>query len=236
MDGSGFSGPGGSGGGGFSTGLMTLYSANKAYSSWSLRAWLALSMTGQPFGQVVIPLGQEDSKDIILAHSPSGRLPALRHGEILTWDSLAIFEYLHESFPDAQLWPADREARAHARSICAEMHAGFMNLRRKLPFNIRCEGDDADLDLDTRLEIDRITEIWRTALRTYGEDEFPFLFGEICLADAMFAPVAVRFSSYSVPLDPTCQAYCHALWEWPALQQWKHAALQEEWVDERYEL
>lgn len=215
---------------------MTLYSANKAYSSWSLRAWLALSMTGQPFGQVVIPLGQEDSRDMILAHSPSGKLPALRHGSVLTWDSLAIFEYLNESFPDAQLWPKDRDARAHARSICAEMHAGFLNVRRKLPFNIRCENDEADLDHDTRTEIDRITEIWRYSLRTFGETEFPFLFGEICLADAMFAPVAVRFSSYNVPLDPTCQAYVHALWEWPALQQWKHAAQQEEWVDERYEL
>lgn len=219
----------------FDSGLVTLYCGNKAYSSWSLRAWLAMSLTGLPFGQFVVPLGEPDSKEMIRAHSPSGQLPALRHGQVLVWDSLAIFEYLAETVPEAQLWPADKAQRAHARAICAEMHAGFPAIRRKLPFNIRSRPDPQELDFETRAEVDRIAEIWRECLTWYGRGK-PFLFGDRSLADAMFAPVAIRFRIYGVPLDAPCRDYREAIWHWPEVQQWREAALKEPWTSEEFEL
>ncbi len=219
----------------FGQGLLTLYCANKAYSSWSLRAWLAVSLTGMPFGQVVIPLGEEDTEEAIRAHSPSGKLPALRHGDVLVWESLAIFEYIAEAFPKYALWPDDTGARAHARSICAEMHAGFPAIRAKLPFDIRADDGPQEVTVDVHAEIDRITEIWRDCRRQYAGDD-PFLFGAPTLADAMYAPVAIRFQTYGIELDAEAAAYVHTVWNWPEVQQWRNAALQEPWVKEEFEL
>ncbi len=219
----------------FGQGLLTLYCANKAYSSWSLRAWLALSLTGVPFGQVVIPLGEEDSDEVVRAHSPSGRLPALRHGDLLVWESLAIFEYIAEAFPKSGLWPRDTMARAHARSICAEMHAGFPAIRRELPFDMRADDGPQEVSAAAEAEIDRIGEIWRDCRRRFAGDAI-FLFGAPTLADAMFAPVAIRFHTYGIELDPAAAAYTRTIWTWPEVQQWRNAAMKEPWVKEEFEL
>jgi glutathione S-transferase len=219
----------------FGQGLLTLYCANKAYSPWSLRAWLALSLTGMPFGQIVIPLGEEDSEEAIRLHSPSGKLPALRHGDVLVWDSLAIFEYAAEAFPKVPLWPRDTAARAYARSICAEMHAGFPAIRRKLPFDIRADDGPQEVGHDVHDEIDRVAEIWRDCRRRYA-GEGAFLFGEPSLADAMYAPMAVRFHTYGIDLDRDAAAYTATVWNWPEVQQWRNAALKEPWVKEEFEL
>ncbi len=219
----------------FGQGLLTLYCANKAYSSWSLRAWLALSLTGMPFGQVVVPLGEEDTDEAIRLYSPSGKLPALRHGDVQVWDSLAIFEYVAETFPKARLWPRDTAARAYARSICAEMHAGFPAIRRNLPFDIRADDAPQEVGHAVHDEIDRVAEIWRDCRKRFA-GEGSFLFGDPSLADAMYAPMAVRFQTYGIELDRAAAGYTRAIWNWPEVQQWRNAALNEPWVKEEYEL
>jgi glutathione S-transferase len=217
---------------------ITIYLGNKNYSSWSLRPWLALKQTGVTFDEVVIPLRQADSSAEIRRVSPSGRVPALRHGGTLVWDSLAICEYLAEIFPEAGLWPADRAARAAARSVSAEMHAGFPDLRRNLPMDLsRCQPhrNRAAAALD---DIDRVTAIWRDCRERFGSHgaaatkngNGDFLFGGFSIADAMFAPVASRFRTYGVALDPTSAAYVDAVWNWPAMREWAAAAEAEPWT------
>jgi glutathione S-transferase len=208
---------------------FTLYIGNKNYSSWSLRPWLALKQTGAAFEEVLIPLDQPESADDLRRHSPSGRVPVLRHGQILVWESLAICEYLAELFPAAQLWPADAAQRAHARAISSEMHSGFADLRRNLPMDItRRWPAGARLDR-VRSDIERITAMWRECRTRFGT-EGDFLFGRFTIADAMYAPVTTRFVTYGVPLDPVCEAYAAAVQRWPAMQEWTAAAAREPWV------
>lgn len=213
---------------------FTIYIGNKNYSSWSLRGWLMLKQTGAAFAEEMIPLDQATTRPGILRHSPSGKVPALRHGEQVIWESLAIGEYLAELFPAARLWPEVREARALARAVSAEMHAGFAALRRHLPMNLRSSFPDRGVTPEVRADIDRIVALWGDCRRRFGAGG-PYLFGALTIADAMYAPVVSRFRTYRVALDAPAQAYCDAVWAWPALQEWAAAAEREPMVIPRLE-
>ena len=214
---------------------LTLYIGNKNYSSWSLRAWLALKHVGTPFKEVVIPLeGGGAPTTAIRQYSPSGKVPALRYGEMVVWDSLAIGEYLAEEFQRARLWPTDRVARAFARSVSAEMHSGFPNLRSQLPMNVRRAPISLKLTPEVETEIARITSMWNEARRRFGAGG-PFLFGQFSLADAMYAPVATRFRTYGVPLDEVAAAYVATIHDLPAMREWIAAVKAEPWAIESYD-
>jgi glutathione S-transferase len=184
---------------------------NKNYSSWSLRPWLAMKVLGIPFQEVRIPLYGEGSKAKILAYSPAGKVPCLVDGNLRVWDSLAIMEYLAERHPG--VWPADAALRARARSISAEMHSGFPNLRNHMSMNIRRRHPGKGRTPEVLAEIRRIVEIW-------SECRKPFLFGAFCAADAMYAPVVLRFRTYEMELPPVCRAYADAVLALPALLEW----------------
>ena len=205
---------------------LTLYIGTKRYSSWSLRPWLALRHTGAPFTEVLIPLRQPDTPARLAAVSPSGRVPVLKHGAITVWDSLAICEYLADNFRAARLWPGDNAARAHARSISAEMHAGFGRLRELLPMDLGRDLSGQSKAALVQDEIDRICAVWREARQAFGQAG-PFLYGSFTNADAMFAPVVSRFRTYGVPVDAVCAAYMQAIEALPDYQAWQTEALQE---------
>jgi glutathione S-transferase len=198
---------------------------NKNYSSWSLRPWLALRMAGVDFEEVVIPLYVPGAKEAILRHSPAGHVPVLRDGAVTVWDSLAICEYAAELAPDAGLWPAAPAARAHARSISAEMHAGFSALRHALPMNLRARVR-LPLAPAVRADIDRVVAIWEDCRARSGAGG-PFLFGAFTIADAMYAPVVTRFHSYGVALPPASQAYADAVRALAPMREWAEAGLAE---------
>lgn len=208
---------------------------NKNYSSWSLRAWLAAKQTGVAFEEILVPLMRPETRAAILAHSPSGKVPLLRLGDDQVWDSLAIAEYLAERFPAAGLWPADPSARAEARSVAAEMHAGFMPLRRALPMNLRAHLPGRPRAADVEADIARIQDIW-TSCRTRFGATGPFLFGGFTIADAFYAPVVARFRSYDVPLADACRAYADAVWQTPDMQAWVAAAAVEQERIAEYEV
>jgi glutathione S-transferase len=208
---------------------LTIYLGNKNYSSWSLRAWLPLRQTGAAFEEVVIPLDHPETKQAIGRHSPSGRVPALRDGEFVVWESLAVGEYLAERFPAAKLWPEEPRARAIARAVCAEMHAGFAALRAALPMDMRNRYPGHRRNGAVERDIGRIVAIWSECRARFG-DTGDFLFGGPGIADAFFAPVVSRFVTYEVDLPGPAAAYRDAIWNWPALQEWKAAAEAEPWV------
>lgn len=212
---------------------MQLVIANKNYSSWSLRPWLLLKHFGIPFEEIMIWLGQDDTAQQILRYSPSGRIPCLvePHGQAI-WDSLAIAETLAERFPQHPLWPRDAAARAHARSVSAEMHAGFGALRNQMPMKIRALLPGHGATPEVLAEIARIDALWNDCLKQYGG---PFLFGEFSIADAMFAPVVMRFNTYRPALSPAVAAYAAHLTALPALQEWIAAAHAEGHAIARYE-
>ena len=214
---------------------ITIYIGNKNYSSWSLRAWLMLKQTGAAFESEVIPLYVPGSKEKILTHSPSGKVPALRHGAVTVWDSLAIGEYLAETFPKAGLWPAASAARACARSISAEMHAGFANLRRHLPMNMRRAGKPRPLTDEVKVDVARVSALWRDCRQRFGAGG-AFLFGDFGIADAMYAPVVSRLRSYGVPIDPEAAAYCDAIERHPPYREWAAAARDEPMVLTEFEV
>jgi glutathione S-transferase len=207
---------------------------NKNYSSWSLRPWLMLAHLDVPFDEEVIQLDQEDTKELILRHSPSGRVPCLHHGPLIVWDSLAIGEYLNECFPAKSLWPADSKARMTARAVSAEMHSGFAALRDSMPMNIRASKPGKGRTPATELDIRRIVEIWRSCRGRFG-DGGPFLFGSFSIADAMFAPVVTRFRTYEVPLSGSAAEYASTVWAMPSLQKWAEAARAEPWTIAKYD-
>lgn len=196
---------------------------NKNISSWSLRPWLILKHLEEPFEEVKIDLRSPDKKERIREVSPSGKVPVLIDGPHEIWDSLAIAEYLADCFPGARLWPQDATARALARSVSAEMHSGFALVREHLTMNFVARNlPVADLP-EVRAEIMRIAEIWEN-LRLRHLDDGPFLFGHFTVADAMFAPVASRFTSYQVELPPLAVAYRDHLMSLPAMREWQVAA------------
>lgn len=212
----------------------TIVLGNKNYSSWSMRPWLVLAHVGVPFDEIVIPLDQEETKEMILRHSPSGKVPCLHHGPLTVWDSLAICEYLNEQFPAKQLWPADPKARMVARSVSAEMHAGFQALRENMPMNIRATKAGKGRTAASEIDIRRIIEIWRSCRGRFG-DAGPFLFGTFSIADAMFAPVVTRFRTYDVALSGSAAEYAATVWDLPSVQQWIAAARAETWVNPKYD-
>jgi glutathione S-transferase len=213
---------------------FTIYIGNKNYSSWSLRAWLMVKAAGIAFDEVLIPLYEPQSRTELLRHSPSGKVPALEHGETVVWESLAIGEYLAERVPAAGLWPADAAARALARAVSAEMHAGFANLRRNLPMNMRSVFAGREIIPEMQADLDRIGAIWRDCRRRYGAGG-GYLFGAFTIADAMFAPVVSRLRTYRIGFDDEAQAYADSLWATPALQEWVAAAHNEPMVVEQFE-
>lgn len=206
----------------------TLVIGNKAYSSWSLRPWLAMRMAGVTFTEIVIPLRRPETAAAIRAHSPAGKVPVLKHGTRVIWDSLAILEYLAEMLPGAPLWPADVAARALARAVAAEMHAGFQALRTHMPMNVRARKPGRGMTAAVAADIERIAAIWRDCRAHYGGGG-PFLFGQFTHADAMYAPVVTRFETYGVALDPALAGYCRAILDLAPMREWYAAAAAEPW-------
>lgn len=208
---------------------------NKNYSSWSLRPWLVLKHIGVPFEETVIPLDQPTTHQEIARYSPAGRVPVLIDGDLAIWDSLAICEYLNDQFPQAKLWPSDKAARARARSISAEMHSGFMALRNHCPMKFKEVFPPKELPPDVRADIDRIQNSWADCRKKYGAGG-PFLFGSFTIADAMYAPVASRFRTFSVPVpDRTAAAYWESILNLPAMQEWMVGAKKETHKMSRYD-
>ena len=205
---------------------LTLVIGNKNYSSWSLRPWLLLRQAGIPFSEVRIPLYTPESKVLILAYSPAGKVPVLLDDTLRVWDSLAICEYVAERFPQASLWPQDVAARAQARSISAEMHSGFSALRTHMSMNCRKSMPGRGRMPETERDIARIVGIWETCRNLFA-GAGPFLFGHFTVADAMYAPMVLRFVTYAVELPPVAARYAETLRALPAMQEWLAAALSE---------
>ena len=212
----------------------TLIIGNRNYSSWSLRAWLALEATGQEYDEVVVPLGQPDTTDNILRWSPTARVPAYKDGDIFLWDSLAICEHLAEAFPDAGLWPTELKARATARSVVAEMHSGFVALRKHMPMNLRASYDGSGREPGVDEDIARITAIWKECRTNHGAHG-DLLFGGFTIADAFYAPIVSRFLTYGVSPGGIAGEYMEAVWALPAMRDWAEKAHAEEWSVERYD-
>ena len=204
----------------------TLVIGNKNYSSWSLRPWLLMRHAGLAFREVRIPLYTPESRARIREHSPSGRVPCLLDGDLAIWDSLAICEYLAERHPGLELWPAAPAARAVARSVSAEMHAGFQHLRSNMSMNCRGLFPGLGRTVEVAGEIERVQRMWADCRARFGGSG-PFLFGRFCIADAMYAPVVLRFRTYQVQLNPVCREYADAVLALPALKEWIAAAVAE---------
>jgi glutathione S-transferase len=199
---------------------------NKAYSSWSLRPWLALKHADVVFAETRVPLYVHGYKEELLKYAPSGKVPILKHGAVTVWDSLAICEYLAGLFPQAQLWPEDAAIRALARSVSAEMHSGFTAIRSAMPFNCRAHDRHVPISAEIQKEIDRVQALWQDCRDQHGKGG-PWLFGRFSIADAMYIPVALRFITYSVPLHAAARGYADTAQEHPAVREWTAAAMQE---------
>ena len=214
---------------------LKLVIGNKNYSSWSMRPWLALRANDIPFEETFIPLytGAAD-KQRILDVSPAGKVPVLIDGDITVWDSLAIIEYIAERYPEKRLWPDDVAARAHARSVCAEMHSGFVALRNECGMNLHRPIRPVALSADALANVARVQEIWRECRTRYGA-KGPFLFGRFGAADAMYAPVVHRFRTYAVEVTPETRAYMDTMIAMPAFQEWTRDGLAETLVIEKFE-
>ncbi|WP_141735808.1 glutathione S-transferase family protein [Oligoflexus tunisiensis] len=203
---------------------MTLVVGSKTFSSWSLRPWLVLKQANIPFKEVVIALNQLSTREQIRQYSPSGRVPVLIHKELRIWDSLAIAEYVSELFPEKELWPSKIEDRALARSVSAEMHSGFAAMRQQLSMNVKRRLPTPALNDDTQGDLKRVFEIWNECLNRSGG---PFLFGKFSIADAMYAPVTTRMTTYSIPLTGAIEGYVETVAKLPAMQEWIQAAQKE---------
>ena len=208
---------------------LTLVIGNKNYSSWSFRPWIALRTAAIPFEEVVIPLYEPGSKERILAFSPAGKVPVLVDGDVRVWESLAIMDYLAERFPQTQLWPKDAGARAHARAVAAEMHAGFAPMRRHCPMNMWRPVKARELPPEVAADVKRIEAIFTECRERFGQGG-SFLFGAFGAADAMYAPVVSRLHTYGIAVGPVAEAYKQAIMALPAWTEWRAAALKEPWV------
>ena len=199
---------------------------DKLYSSWSLRGALALELAGTPYEETLVKLNQPDTRQRLLAFSATAKVPLLQSEHGVIADSLAIAEYLNERHPEARLWPEDIAARAQARSACAQMHSGFFALRGAMPFDLSRDQALESVPLDVQVDIDRIVALW-SECRLVAKDSGPFLFGRPTLADAFFAPVAVRLRTYRVEVPAEAAAYIETIYQWPAFQAWQKAGLAE---------
>ncbi len=202
----------------------TLSISSKNYSSWSLRGWLLCKLAGLQVEEHVVSMDDPSTRAELLLLSPSFLVPCLTYDGISVWDTLAIAEFLAELKPESPLLPKDRKARAHCRSISGEMHSGFYNLRSALPMNLRGFYAGFKVFPGAQADIDRIVAIWRDCLKTYGG---PYLFGQLSMADAMYAPVCTRFLTYDVKLDGACADYCRSIMVWSAMEEWIAAAKNE---------
>ncbi len=212
---------------------LTLIIGNKNYSSWSMRPWIAMKVAGIAFDEVVISLDAPDFKAHVGKIAGTGKVPALDDNGTHVWESLAILEYLAERFPGAGLWPADAAARAHARAIASEMHAGFLPLRRACPMNMWRPVKKRDLSDEALGNVRRIEAMWTDCRARYSQDNNkagPFLFGAFGAADAMYAPVVARLHTYDVTVNAPARAYMDAVMALPAWREWTDAALKETWV------
>jgi glutathione S-transferase len=208
--------------------MPTLVIANKCYSSWSLRPWLLMKQLGIAFDEITIPLDLPDTKEKVLKHSPAGKVPILIDGDVTVWESIAIMEYVGETY-GARVWPEDLKARAMARSVAAEMHAGFSGLRSACPMNLGKKYAARDRGEAVARDVARFSEIVHQARERFGAGG-PFLFGAFSAADAMYAPLVTRLDTYSIALDATTRAYVDMILSLPAFQEWRSAAMKEEWI------
>jgi glutathione S-transferase len=214
--------------------MPTLVIANKCYSSWSMRPWLLMKQLGIAFDEITVPLDLPDTKAKVLKHSPAGKVPILIDGDVTVWETIAIMEYVGEAY-GAPVWPAERKARAMARSIAAEMHSGFSALRSACPMNLGKKFAQKDRGEAVARDVARFSEIVRQAREQFGAGG-PFLFGAFSAADAMYAPLVTRLDTYSIALDDTTRAYADAILILPAFQEWRSAAMEEEWIVEADEV
>ena len=233
---------------------MHLYIANKLYSSWSLRPWFLMTALGIPFEESVIPMYFPDSRARMLDVSPTGKMPCLvvpearagvvpearaGDGDVKVWESLAIIEYLHEKFPGKNVWPKDAAARAHARAISSEMHAGFQALRGACPMNLAKKfAPRDDLGSDVADNVRRLEGIFASTRVHFGEKSAvpgPFLYGAFSAADAMYAPVVTRLDTYQIRVSPAARRYMDAVLDHPAFVKWRTEALAEPWTVAHYE-
>jgi glutathione S-transferase len=214
--------------------MLKLYIGNKNYSSWSMRPWVLLKQSNIPFEEVMVRFDSFDAdsrfKTTIQAVNPTGKVPALVDGDLVVGDTLAIAEYLAEQFPEKKLWPADKAARARARSVCADMHSGFTGLRSNCPMNIEADLAQTGALLwrdkpALRADVARLVALWDGLLSEYGG---PMLFGEFCIADAFFAPVCMRLSNYALPVPPSIAAYVAQVKALPGVKAWMDGALAEQ--------
>jgi len=213
---------------------LKLILANKAYSSWSLRPWILLAHFKIPFEEVVIPMDEPETRANMLKYAPSGKCPSLHDGKIAVWESLAIIEYVAETHPERAIWPRGKAARAHARSLANEMHAGFGALRQACPTNFRRSVRPVAVSEEVRADVARIEEAWAHARETFGKAG-PYLFGRFSAADAMFAPVVNRFHVYDIPVSKSARAYMETMMALPAWKAWIAAAEAEPWRIEPYD-
>lgn len=213
--------------------MNKLILGNKNYSSWSMRAWLALKKAGIEFEEIVIALSQDDTKHRLSAYSPAGKVPVFICADTKIWDSLAICEYAAELNPT--LWPQAQQTRALARSISSEMHSGFSTIRQSMPMNCRASNRRIKFTDNITNEIQRIETIW-TDCRDANQTSNPWLFGQFSIADAMFAPVVCRFHTYGVSLNSQCSQYMHTVLTDKDVSQWFEAAAQESEVIEDEEV
>jgi glutathione S-transferase len=208
---------------------LRLIIGNKNYSSWSLRPWIGMKATRIPFDEEVISLNAADFKSRLLAISGTGKVPTLIDGEVKIWESLAILEYLAEKFPQNALWPVDVAARAHARVIASEMHAGFLPLRRLCPMNFWRPVIAREITAEAAVNVERIDAMWQDCRMRFGRGG-PFLFGAFGAADAMYTPIVARFHTYAIPVSVAARDYMAAVMALPAWVEWKAAAIKEPWV------
>ena len=210
---------------------MKLVIGNKNYSSWSFRPWIAMTALGIPFEEILIPfgtpLGNPDFRARVAAYTPTGLVPVLIDDDVQVWETLAIMEYLAEKFPDKHLWPADVKARAQARAISSEMHAGFGALRSECPVNLRRPIRERALPEAARANVARVDAMWSDCRAKYGG---PFLFGKFCAADAMYAPMVARLNTYGQKVSREALAYMETMMALPAWAEWRAAALKETWI------
>lgn len=217
--------------------MLKLIIGNKAYSSWSLRGWLAVKQSGLPFEEIVVPMFNEEWSKRTEGDefAPSGgKVPILWDDKIVIWDSLAIVEWLADKTDRARYWPRDDAARGMARSMAAEMHSSYPNLRRHCSMNVRKQFPQGEIAEEVRTEIIRILELWAEARARHGSSG-PYLFGDFSAVDIMFAPVVTRFVTYSIPVPRFAAAYMEAILNHPWMRDWIEAAQEEPWVIEAYE-
>lgn len=209
---------------------MKLIIGNKRLSSWSLRPWLVMKHFELPFEEILIPLDQPETTGQILKYSPTAKVPVLVDGDLHVWDSLAIAEYLHEKYPEKKLWPLDQAQRARARSLSAEMHSGFSDLRHYLSHDLQKNFKEFNWS-PAASDIARIKKIWTECLETSGG---PYLFGAFTIADAMYAPVVNRFMSYAVPMEGIVKTYAETLRNNPSHKLWIEAGLLETYSADKH--